>query len=177
MALVTMANNTASRNEKSKRRTTGASKAHLLRSSTTGQFVEVSTHGKAASGGPDFHATLIKSYRDLKAGVRSQMVRDLERDHIVERSDVRMIIPDRTLDRRISAGEPLKPEEADGIARLVRIVTYARKVFTGEDMANEWLRSPNPELDNEVPIRMSATDLGAREVEAVLGRIEHGVFG
>ena len=105
------------------------------------------------------------------------MVRDLERDHIVERSDVRMIIPDRTLDRRISAGEPLKPEEADGIARLVRIVTYARKVFTGEDMANEWLRSPNPELDNEVPIRMSATDLGAREVEAVLGRIEHGVFG
>ena len=104
-------------------------------------------------------------------------MRDLERDRIIERGDVRMIIPDRTLERRFSSDEPLTAEEADGIARLVRVVTYARKVFTGEDMANEWLRSPNPELDNEVPIRMSATDLGAREVEAVLGRIEHGVFG
>ena len=149
------------------------------RISGSGKFVEVKHE---PSGGKALQQHVTKKskslrYRDLKAGVRSQMVRDLERDHIVERSDVRMIIPDRTLDRRISAGEPLKPEEADGIARLVRIVTYARKVFGADDLADEWLRSPNSELDNEVPIRMSAADLGAREVEAVLGRIEHGVFG
>ncbi len=143
--------------------------------------VSVTAGGRAKRSGSTGKVAEISQrnwrFSDLQAGIESRLVRDLESDHIIERSDVRMIIPDRTLDRRISAGQPLKPEEADGIARLVRIVTYARKVFGAVDLADEWLRSPNPELDNEVPIRMSAADLGAREVEAVLGRIEHGVFG
>ena len=70
----------------------------------------------------------------------------------------------------------LKIDEADGIARLLRVVTMARKTFEDSDLADTWLRSSNPSLDGNIPIRMARTDLGGREVEAVLGRIASGVF-
>ncbi len=131
-----------------------------------------STSAKAGSVVPRRDWT----YRTIRNGVAATEVRELEKARIVERDDVRMIIPDRTLERRISAHEPLKTEEADGIARLLRVVHHARDVFDDDALADQWLRLPNPVLNNEVPIRMAATDLGAREVEAVLTRIEHGVF-
>jgi len=93
------------------------------------------------------------------------------------RADIRMIIADRTLDRRIAEGAVLKIEEADPIARLLRVVGMARRVFGDDALADEWLRAPNPALDKHIPIHMTRSDLGGREVEAVLGRIKHGVFG
>ena len=33
------------------------------------------------------------------------------------------------------------------------------------------------ELGGRTPLQMTATEPGAREVERVLGRIEHGIFG
>lgn len=116
------------------------------------------------------------TYRTIREGVPASSVKALEKADIVNRDDIRMIIPDRTLERRIKAQEPLKTEEADGIARLIRVVAHARRVFDDVDLADEWLRSPNPALSGAVPIRMAATDIGAREVEVILGRIEHGVF-
>ena len=115
------------------------------------------------------------SFRALGRGVPSSQVRALEARGLT-RDDIRQIIPDRTLERRIAAGENLKIEEADGLARLLRVVTMAQRVFGDDALADEWLRSPNPALDNLIPIQMARTDLGGREVEAVLGRIEHGVF-
>jgi len=115
------------------------------------------------------------SFKSVSDGVPSNTVRDLEQSGLT-RDDIRQIIPDRTLERRIAAGENLKIEEADGLARLLRVVTMARRVFGDDALADEWLRSPNPALDNLIPIQMARTDLGGREVEAVLGRIEHGVF-
>jgi len=116
------------------------------------------------------------SYLDVERGVPSGTVRQMEQ-HGLTRDDIRMIIPDRTLERRPAAGEPLKVEEGDALARLLRIVTQARAVFGDAALADEWLRSANPALGGGVPIRMARTDLGGREVETVLGRIAHGVFG
>lgn len=153
-------------------------------SGTAGRALEKPTKagtrktGEALPQPPKISAAQLRpwTYRDIRNGIGSAKVRILEQARIIEREDVRMIIPDRTLERRISAGEDLKPEEADGIARLVRVVKHARDVFENEAAADIWLRSPNPELGEEVPMRMAATDVGAREVEAVLTRIEHGVF-
>ena len=39
-----------------------------------------------------------------------------------------------------------------------------------------WLTSPKKALDNEQPIQYARTELGAREVENLLGRLEYGVF-
>lgn len=116
------------------------------------------------------------SYLDVERGVPSVFVRQMEQ-HGLTRDDIRMIIPDRTLERRLAAGEPLKVEEGDALARLLRVVSQARSVFGDAALADEWLRSANPALGGGVPIRMARTDLGGREVETVLGRIAHGVFG
>ena len=116
------------------------------------------------------------AYRQIAAGLPARLAREAEGQGLT-RDDIRMIIPDRTLDRRIADNAPLKLDEADGIARLLRVAAMARRVFGDNALADEWLRSANPALDNEVPIHMARSDLGGREVEAVLGRIEHGVFG
>ena len=116
------------------------------------------------------------NYNAVAEGIRSVEVRLLG-PYGLTRDDIRQIIPDRTLDRRIADGDNLKIEEADGIARLLRVVAFARRVFEDEALADEWLRLPNPALNGLVPMHMARTDLGGREVEAVLGRIEHGVFG
>jgi len=116
------------------------------------------------------------NYSAVAKGIHSAEVRSLG-PYGLTRDDIRQIIPDRTLDRRIADGHNLKIEEADGIARLLRVVAFARRVFEDEALADEWLRLPNPVLNGLVPMHMARTDLGGREVEAVLGRIEHGVFG
>lgn len=116
------------------------------------------------------------SFKAVEDGIPAASLRGLE-DQGLTRDDIRMIIPDRTLDRRIADGVVLKIEEADGIARLLRVIGMARRVFGDDALADEWLRIANPALDDHIPIRMARTDLGGREVEAVLGRIEHGVFG
>ena len=118
----------------------------------------------------------LMSYKAMETGVPVAAVREAEMQGL-SRDDIRMIIPDRTLERRIAEGAVLKIDEADGIARLLRVLAQARNVFEDVARADEWLRSPNPALDGHIPIRMARTDLGGREVEAVLGRIAHGVFG
>jgi putative toxin-antitoxin system antitoxin component (TIGR02293 family) len=119
--------------------------------------------------------TKMFSFKSVSEGVSSVAVRDLEGIGL-RREDIRQIIPDRTLERRIASGENLRLEEADGLARLLRVVLHARRVFEDDALADEWLRTPNPALDNLIPIQMARTDLGGREVEAVLLRLEHGVF-
>lgn len=115
------------------------------------------------------------SFLDLENGVPPTFARLAETQGLT-RDDIRTIIPDRTLERRIATNEPFKMEEADGIARLLRVVAMARRVFGDNTLADEWLRSANPSLANHIPIRMARSDLGGREVEAALGRLEHGVF-
>ena len=44
-----------------------------------------------------------------------------------------------------------------------------------EEKAAMWLSRPNRALNGELPIRLLDTDVGARQVEDLLGRIEHGV--
>jgi len=116
-------------------------------------------------------------YETIKNGVTGSTVRELIGAGRLRRSDVQMVIPARTLERRLSGDQVLKINEADAIARLVRIRDHALRVFEREDVSEEWLSLPNPALGGEVPIEMASTDIGGREVEAVLGRIEHGVYG
>ncbi len=115
------------------------------------------------------------THRDLKKGVSAILATEVL-EFGLTKEDIRMIVPDRTLERRIAAHDVLKVEEADGIARLLRVVEHARRTFGDDQLADEWLRSPNPALGEQIPIRMADTDLGGREVETILGRIEYGIF-
>jgi putative toxin-antitoxin system antitoxin component (TIGR02293 family) len=115
------------------------------------------------------------TYAALTAGIPASVVRGLERQGL-RREDIRTIIPDRTLERRIAAGDNLKPEEADGIARLLRVIAHTRRVFDKPGSPDIFLREPHALLGGRTAIEASRTELGAREVEAILTRIEHGVF-
>lgn len=88
-----------------------------------------------------------------------------------------LVIPQRTFERRLSLNQVLKLDEADAIGRLLRVRDHARRTFADEGVAAEWLSQPHPALGGERPIEMARTDAGAREVEAVLIRLEHGVHG
>jgi len=53
----------------------------------------------------------------------------------------------------------------------------ALALFEGDPaVAADWLTRPQPGLGGAVPIDLAKTGLGAREVETLLGRLEHGVF-
>jgi putative toxin-antitoxin system antitoxin component (TIGR02293 family) len=51
------------------------------------------------------------------------------------------------------------------------------ELFEGDrDAATEWLTTAQPALGGSVPLDLAKSDVGAREVERLVGRLEHGVF-
>ena len=84
-------------------------------------------------------------------------------------------IPTRTLTRRRSEGK-LAPEESDRLVRASRIFGRAMELFEGEsDAARTWLTSAQPAVGGMVPLELARTDVGASEVESLIGRLEHGI--
>ena len=84
-------------------------------------------------------------------------------------------IPKRTLTRRRQTGK-FAPDESERLLRLSRVLDAAIELFEGKHPAAvEWLQSPNRALGGEVPIKMARTEIGALEVENLIGRLEYGV--
>lgn len=94
----------------------------------------------------------------------------------------------RTLARRRQAGR-LAPEESDRLYRLARLFERAVEAFaTGpqmgagpqtdaaEDDARRWFHLPQWALGGATPLAYAQTEPGAREVEALLDRIDAGVL-
>jgi len=80
-----------------------------------------------------------------------------------------------TLHRRKAAGK-LDPAESDRVVRFARLMGKAVEVMESEENARKWLNSPQIGLGGAVPLNYAETEVGAREVEDLLGRIEHGVY-
>jgi len=60
--------------------------------------------------------------------------------------------------------------------RIDRIFRRAMEVFKDQSIAKRWIKSPAKALGGIAPIDFTETDIGAREVENLLGRIEYGVY-
>jgi putative toxin-antitoxin system antitoxin component (TIGR02293 family) len=85
-------------------------------------------------------------------------------------------IGSRTLTRRREQGR-LQPDESDRLLRASRTFGKALELFEGDDeAARRWLSSPQLALGGAVPLDLAHTEMGAREVEDLIGRLEHGVF-
>lgn len=80
-----------------------------------------------------------------------------------------------TLTRRKRAGT-LAPDESERVLRLARLLHRAAEVLDGADAAASWLKAPNRALGGLAPLAYAETEVGAREVENLLGRIEYGVY-
>ena len=82
--------------------------------------------------------------------------------------------PMRTLARR-KRDRKLQAVESDRLVRLARVAAHAVAVFGDEPTVAAWLRRPNRALGGEMPFRLLDTEVGAAQVDDVLGRIEHGI--
>jgi putative toxin-antitoxin system antitoxin component (TIGR02293 family) len=80
-----------------------------------------------------------------------------------------------TLHRRKLQGK-IDKDESEKLVRYQRLLKKAEDVFGGGDSAREWLTNPQTGLGNAVPLDFAKTEIGAREVENLLGRIEYGVY-
>jgi putative toxin-antitoxin system antitoxin component (TIGR02293 family) len=79
----------------------------------------------------------------------------------------------RSLQRRRHGGR-LARYESDRLYRLARIVALAKQHIGDSETAGRWLKRPNRALGGRSPLEMVDTELGARSVEDVLGRIAYG---
>ena len=82
----------------------------------------------------------------------------------------------RTLQRRRKEGR-FEPEESDRLLRFSRVFGKAIGLFEGDaDAARRWISTSSAALEGRAPIELARTDPGAREVEALIDRLETGVL-
>ena len=79
----------------------------------------------------------------------------------------------RSLQRRRRSGR-LARFESDRLYRLARIVAIANQYLGDHERAMRWLKHPNRALGGIAPVSAIDTELGARQVENILGRIAYG---
>lgn len=83
-------------------------------------------------------------------------------------------LPQRTLYRRRQEGR-LQPDESERVLRMARLYERAEDVLRERERALRWLKAPHRALDGQSPLQYAGTELGAREVEDLLGRIAYGM--
>jgi putative toxin-antitoxin system antitoxin component (TIGR02293 family) len=60
--------------------------------------------------------------------------------------------------------------------RLSRLVGLALELFEGDlGETRTWLTTPHAAFADQTPLDFATTEIGAREVENVIGRLEHGI--
>jgi putative toxin-antitoxin system antitoxin component (TIGR02293 family) len=85
-------------------------------------------------------------------------------------------IPQRTLSRRKAAGR-LTGLESERLLRLADLYQKTLDLFEGDaDAARNWLGTPNRALGRLPPLALAESEIGARAVEDLIGRLEHGVY-
>ena len=168
---------------KAKKPYVGQTKSALKRKSTPKKFPMTCDHSGTGvvrsfihrpSGKVAASALLIESQ---KAGLAVQELEVLRSslDVPMERLAPMLGISKATLHRRKAAGH-LDQVESDRVVRFARLMGKAVEVLENEQNARQWLNSPQYGLGGAVPLEYAETEVGAREVEDLLGRIEHGVY-
>ena len=113
----------------------------------------------------------------LRVGLPMQELNDLQASLDVPMDKLFPIlgISKATFHRRKAEGR-LDQAESDRVVRFAKLMGKAIEVMESEENARQWLTSPQFGLGGAVPLEYAETEVGAREVENLLGRIEHGVY-
>jgi putative toxin-antitoxin system antitoxin component (TIGR02293 family) len=130
-------------------------------------------------GGEQALGRRLASERDLREaireGFRPSVLEQLMRASGLTLKDLAgaLDLSPRSLQRRRGSGR-LTPYESDRLYRLARIVAIAGEYLGDHERGIRWLKHPNRALGGLAPIAALDTELGARQVEDVLGRIAYG---
>jgi putative toxin-antitoxin system antitoxin component (TIGR02293 family) len=122
--------------------------------------------------------TPAKLIEALEAGLPFQELQDLQTSLAVpvEKLAPMLGISKATFHRRKGDASKLPPAVSDRVVRYARLLGFAVKVFGNGEDAKQWLSSPQFGLGGAVPLDYARTEIGAREVENLLGRIQYGVY-
>lgn len=145
-----------------------------------------STFIREGGPGPNAHVVLLgldlfdtpHLLEAIHKGFRFRTFERFSRNVLLPPNDVLALvdISRRTLTRRKREGR-LAPEESDRLVRASRVYGKALALFEGNlEAASKWLVSPQRGLGGAVPVDFARSDVGAREVERLVDRLEHGVF-
>lgn len=67
--------------------------------------------------------------------------------------------------------------ESERLLRFSRLFVATVELFEGDAAAaRRWLQTPKTALNHVTPLEMARTELGAREVEKLIDRLENGVY-
>jgi putative toxin-antitoxin system antitoxin component (TIGR02293 family) len=141
-----------------------------------GDVVSYCIHGPGGKAlASDF--TPSKLIEVLRVGLPVRELEDLQASLKVpmEKLVPKLGISKATLHRRKATGK-LDPAESERVVRFARLMGKAVEVLESEQHARQWLTSPQIGLGGAVPLDYAETEVGAREVEDLLGRIEYGVY-
>lgn len=130
--------------------------------------------GRSIGVGADTTDELIEA---LKSGLPAESFDRLQEQLDVSARELADVvgIASRTLARRKRSGR-FAPDESERVLRIARLYERAAVVLGGEERAQRWLKQPKRALGGRDPLHYADTEPGAREVEDLLGRLEHGVF-
>ena len=116
--------------------------------------------------------------RQVTRGFSYHVIRALETHSGIGLPEIASVIglPARTLARRKASGR-LTPDESEKLLRLSSVFEQAVDLFEGSQSdALKWLTTPKKALENQTPLFYARTELGAREIANLIGRLEHGVY-
>jgi len=111
----------------------------------------------------------------VREGLSVSIVDDVLADGRLSAAELdRLALPRKTLAHRRTLGR-LTAEQSDRLVRVLRMIEQAEQAFGDVQKARTWLRRPTTALADHAPLDLLDTDIGTRQVETLLGRIEHGI--
>jgi putative toxin-antitoxin system antitoxin component (TIGR02293 family) len=115
--------------------------------------------------------------RKIQKGLRFSELETLQNSIALpfEQLAAKLSISRSTLQRRKAAGR-LSPDESDKVMRLSRLLEHATNVFGDIERARAWLKFPQRGLGGAIPLDYAESEVGAREVDDLLGRIKYSVY-
>lgn len=122
--------------------------------------------------------TPAKLVEALQDGLPFQELEDLQAGLAVptEKLAPMLGISKATFHRRKGDASKLSAAVSDRVVRYARLLGQTVRVFDSMEAANEWLNAPQIGLGGAVPLNYAKTEIGSREVESLLGRIEYSVY-
>ena len=115
--------------------------------------------------------------RRIQQGLAFRELQQLQEglDLPLEELATTLAISRSTLQRRKATGR-LTPQESDKVVRFSRLLKQAADLFGSIERGRAWLKFPQRGLGGAVPLDYAQTEVGALEVERLLGRIDYSVY-
>jgi putative toxin-antitoxin system antitoxin component (TIGR02293 family) len=79
-----------------------------------------------------------------------------------------------TLERRQRQQRPLDTVSSERLDRVTTLALHAAELFENRNTARRWMITANRALNDQMPISLCETEIGARQVRRVLGALQHG---